>query len=967
MARQLRKTKYHYLKLFLIPSFLLLIFHIQNNPYLYSQETDDFESQIEVSFEDKLQFYLNQKSKQFFSDMAVKEKLLLQMIQNITEEIRVRGKRAILKDEIGYAEIFGESDRLIAEYSQELNKLLKIIEEINQLERVVDQNRDFRSWEKIAALREKVVGLLENRELYAEGLHTQKRISEMVQDYSSEVDSVLSFYSHLDKFRRKVKARASGQMQQLIESQKDSISNLLGDSKAAFPDALADQYIIEAKLITQILNEIEKLELKAINQDTDVSIELEDYRRSILKKIDNRFLSLLGYDSNLIVEGPKVSEIFGEWKAKQIANYDVRYTQHEIMKESLLANASLAERSRMLERDLNDAFLNYVEGDYPLAELQFNLILKDYGNFFKGLESVIFFRGECLYARQLFDDATKDYEVIVAEYPDSPYFEDSLFRLMVINDKLGNKTDFYKYFEILKSQAARVKKSCYNKCNYMAGYAYFKDSRFSEAKEALSNVAKDSKYYLMARYLLGIVSANQHNYDDAIEIFKELANRENYPWTETQTTFIRNNSRLKLGYIHYELGDYEKALEYFNSVSPGFSDYDKSLLGAAWANFKQGNYAQTIENVNHLFQDYLASNYTYEALVLSAHCKKLLKQPDSALRDLRYVANARRVLELSDFYNDERKLILDQLAELDQIEEEILERRDDNLYKITSQIRAHLQQMLAEFRHRGIKGNLVLEKFEDERNTILQQIDYLDEIIIQANEKGEKSIVTAAHQQRERLMKVLNVYQADSSMYNVNYLLEYPLATKEGSVKYQRAVLSNLVQQMDNERQRIQENLRNLRRLQATSVAYTYDLDAKLDLEILENELRNLMNRSSQLRVWLAEHQVQELDTNFDTWADFSGFGMNDITFQSIKEKEARISDISDNINSINQILEERRKSLEQRIAGFDEKIKRIEEEVTKEQIQTEKKQKEDYFKESYFDTKEREVEKTQTPISPPK
>ncbi|MFQ5822714.1 MAG: tetratricopeptide repeat protein [bacterium] len=896
--------------------------------------------------------------------MANKEKLLLQMIQNIATELKNRGKRAILNNEIGYEDIFSESDRLIAEYSKELNQILHILEKIGQLEKVVDQNSDLTSWEKLAELRERLVGLLENRNLYKEGIHTQRRVSEMFQDYYSEVDSLLSLYKRLNRLERQAKAESDQQMLENIKVQKAKISLLLGKLKTTTSDTLTDKYMNETGLIVNILKELDVLEAKAVNQNTDVSLQIEELKRIILRNVDNRLLTLMGYDS-FRYDGPTVSEIFKEWKAGQIADYKVRYTQYKIMKKNLLSNASFKERSRLLEMDLKDAFLNYIDGDYALAELQFNTILEDYGEYFKNLESVIFYRAESFYGRRLYEEAVRDYERIVNEYPNSSYLGDSLFRLMIINEKLGNINDFYKYFDILKSDSNKVDRRCYNLCNYLAGYVKLKDSKFDEAEEALSNVVKDSKYYLNARFLLGIVFVNQQNYTNAIEIFKDLSYRDNYPWTDPQATFIRNNSLLKLGYIHYELGEYEEALKYFNSVSPGFSDYDKSLLGAAWTNFKQGNYVQTIENVNRLFQNYLASNYTYEALVLSAHSKKLLKKQDSALRDLQYVANAQRVLELSDQYNSERNSILNKLTELDQIEEKILERRDKELYKVSSQIRDHLQKMLLQFRHHGTTGSLVLESFEDERKAIIKQLEELDRIITQTDASGEKEIVNDAYKQRERLMKALDEYQVDKSIQNINYFLEYPLATKEGIVKYRKGILSNLIQQLEQERQRIQDNLKNLQILQSKNSDSVHDLDAKLELEILKEDLNILKNRSIQFRAWLAENQVQELNTDFARWADFSGYGISDMTFQNIKERDSKISKLSSNINSINQILEERRRTLEQTMGEFDEEVKRIEEELRNEQIEIERREKEKYFKELYFDTSKREDKEKEKPIAP--
>lgn len=957
MLIQKNYSKNNYIKSILIVWIFLSALILHSITCLNAQSSDISENKIQINFEDKLALHVDQISKNFLSDMANKEKVLLQMIQSISIETKKRGKRIVLNNEDGYEEIFGESDKLIAEYSRELENIIQIIGEIKQLEKVVEQTSDLNSWETLSTLKYQMIGLLENRELYKRGIHTQSRVSDMFKDYYGEIDSVVSMYKRLTKLERQVKARGDLKMLEEIESQKEKIRFLLGQIQSPISDSLVNQYIEEVTKVINVLEEIDDLEVKAISENSEYSLEIEAVRRSILQQVDKQLLKLFGYDSYLAKEGPTVSEIFKEWKANQIAIFNVRFSQYKIMKKSLLESGDTEARARMLERDLKDAFSDYVDENYDLAELQFNIILEDYGDYYETLELVLFYCAESYYARGLYGDAVDYYEKLLNQYSNSSYFGDSLARLLLIHKKLDNRKEFYKYFEIVKSSANNLDGSCYNRCNLLAGYVYFKDSNFDLAQEALSNVSKDSKFFLRARYLLGIVYANLNNYNDAIEIFEDLASLENYLWTEPQATFIRNYSLLKLGYVHYELGEYEEALNYFNSVSPGFSEYDKSLLGAAWTNFKKGNYEQTVEKVNLLFKDYFASSSTYEALVLSAHCKRILNQRDSALRDLRYVANARSVLELTNQHNVERKFILAQLEEIDRIEEEALERRDKVLYKVTSQIRDRIYNMLTQFQHRSTTGSLILENFQDERKAIFKQIEELDEIIALADAEGEKDIVNDAYYQRERLVKTLDTYQADQNIHNIRYFLVYPLAAKEGVLNYRKSILSDLSREIDNERESIQQNLANVKALHGINDLSGYNLDARLDLELLEEDLSNLNNRTSRFRVWLANNEIQEINTGFDRWADFSGFGMSNITFQSLEDRDKRISELAFNINSINTLFRERKKALEEKVAKFDEEVKRMEEELMKEQMEIEKLEKDKYFKELYFDKSELETE----------
>jgi len=48
----------------------------------------------QVNFEGRLRFYLDLKTKRFLKKMALKEKLLLEMVEDVTSELKARGKPA---------------------------------------------------------------------------------------------------------------------------------------------------------------------------------------------------------------------------------------------------------------------------------------------------------------------------------------------------------------------------------------------------------------------------------------------------------------------------------------------------------------------------------------------------------------------------------------------------------------------------------------------------------------------------------------------------------------------------------------------------------------------------------------------------------------------------------------------------------------------------------------------------------
>jgi hypothetical protein len=111
-----------------------------------------------------------------------------------------------------------------------------------------------------------------------------------------------------------------------------------------------------------------------------------------------------------------------------------------------------------------------------------------------------------------------------------------------------------------------------------------------------------------------------------------------------------------------------------------------------------------------------------------------------------------------------------------------------------------------------------------------------------------------------------------------------------------------------------------------------------------------------RFQTWLSTYNLDEVATDADHWADLSGFGMSDIAFQQINQRERRIDLYSQNLSSIDNILRDRKGTLEDMLRLFDKEMRKIEEDLLAEQVRLDKLEHETYFKNSYFDTSESEV-----------
>ncbi len=928
------------------------IVSLQVSP-LFSQESRIFDKEKVVRYDERLKFYLDQKTRDHLVEMAAKERVQLETVKNLVLEIKQRGAAGVSRDEAGFNLIYGEMQKMTADYSAELDAILAILDEIQALSQTLDQEKRHDLLEQFGDLKDRLLATIDSRTIYKKSIGTTSYKTGLMREYNVEVDSLLRMYHRLEKFERTATARRDTSAVQLARQQKKKLQTIMAASPGETTAApkVTSAYLHEVDEILKLLTELDQLERPAAKQALETAIEAEQLRRELVTHLDKNLMALLGFSQHA-ADRATLEESFQAWRTKQIAAYEVRRTKYAIVKKNLLETGAVKERSRMLNRDLSDALLNYASESYDVADLQFGTVMEEYGHFFSNWEAVRFYRTECLYARGIFAEATSAYNQLLRDFPAGKFRETVLLRLLTMAHHLNQVEPFFAYYRQLTALSPAADAKIVDRAQYLAGYYQLRLGHYGAADSTLGSISS-GKYAQAASYLRGIAQAHRGNLAAAMISFKQAAGTEAFPWSGAGQTSIRNHALLRMGYLHYERGEYAEAAKYFDQVSRGAEQREPSVLGKAWALVQQDSVSRAVAQLRTLTQGNLMSDYVYEALVLSAHCKRLLHEPEAAMRDLRYVTSARGILELSRDYHEERNQIVAQMSELDRMERDALEHQDQSLYDLVSQARQSLQATLVSFNYHGPQGNLRSEEFAEERRNIFNQLQQLDEVIANAQAMGMEEVAQEAVARRNRLIKTLETYRADQSMQAVNYLVEYPMAIKESGLEYRREVIGNLAAHLTSEQERVSANLDSLGVLAAKSAGGSAKLG--LDLKILQEDLNHLKFRMDRFQTWLASYKVSEAHSNFDQWADYSGFELSDLAFQEITQREQRIASASQNLTSIQNLLEGRKTDLEMFLKHIDTEMKRIEEEIVEEQIRLDKLEHEKYFENVYFDKSEAE------------
>ncbi len=903
-----------------------------------------------INFDQRLEHYLDQQTREVVNGLVARELQLTQLVDLVHNELTRRGEGAL----DAFQKVYGVQDELVNQYDQELTSLLELYDTLEHLQHVAEYGGDLRALENVGEVKDRVASVLEDRELYKHGTYTSERVGGMIDEYTSELDTLLGIYDTLENLEKRSRATNDERALIQIRIQKQQLLKTLSQWQGVGPLSEEDmiRYRLEMQNVHTVALEIDSLSGPAEDESSQKLVRM---KRQLLDKVDRTVYDLLadaGYSSS---ERPSISEFVQTWKSERIVDITTRLAEYQVLRNELLRTGSDTDRKRMMRAQLANAFLNYSNDFYLAAEYQFQDILDTYSTTSLQKSGLVFYIAEARYHRNAFDAAKPLYEKVATLSAATSYQAEARVRLMQYALDFEGSNVFFNHYQKVVTKDSLAPSRLINYAHYLAGNKYFDNGQFHRAKEILVLIPSDSEFYIPTQLLLAITHTHLKEYDQAIPIFERLADRNSYPWTGLNTAYIRNTALIRLGMLYYQQGDFVMAQQAFNRVSKGYEGYDQALIGQAWSALQQGDYRETIDNSHSLVKNYLASNFTYEALALSAHCKRLLDQSEEALESYRYVVRSRNYLDLQKEFNSERQRVLDQVHDLDRMERQALDKRQKDVYQEINTVREELNDFMVKIEEKSDTASRLIQDYYDERVDIFRHLEKLDEIIAWAQKEERPAVVKQAERQRARLFKVLQTFRADKTITETAYLVDFPLVAKEGSQMYQRENLSMLYQDLDLERKRIENQLdwvsSTKQRLDEDSVR------TAMDLEIIQNDLENLQDRVSQFRKWMRNTVPDSPQSNIDQWSDLSGFGIIDIIHDTREAKLDQINSFTERIETIENIFRARQEKIEARLEQFEREVQGLQERWLSKKIELEQEEKQTYFENYYFDTREREEE----------
>lgn len=934
-------------------AFLFMIFLLAGSSLSFAPDKTHLEKQYEAH----VWQMIDEKTSDFYFDMVYKEQFLTVLMDNLVQEIKERKKEkqpiSGIFDAIVTHSADAGSDSLIQAYSGEIRRVLGLMDQLKQLEEEADQKNDLSVRARAEAIKEELKRAVEGKTRTSFSKTDQLSLN-LISEYRSEIKQILSIFKELDHYEAIARTENNQVALSKINREKSHLEQVLSSQVSRSDNTFEAHYYREMENIISVLYQLDHFRSEVNPDEEDLLFKIDALKEDVLAHVDRKLLRVLGYtDFALLSNESNFDSFLEEWKATQIFNYKIKVTRVRLLRQRLIQDSNLEQLNRMFRRDLADAIVSYNREEYPLAELEFSELLREYP--FHDMEDIHYHLAEIYMAQGKYEKAKRTFAYVIRQFPHSKYVNDSYFKILLITEALHQDDQYFDAYKKLEARFQKVPKDeVYQKAHYLTGYVYFKKENYDQAIATLRTIPGKSNYAMSAQFLLASAYAGEQRYRSAAKIFKKLVTDAQKNTSDSKANLIKNNSLLKLGMIYYENNEPKQALKYFHQVSVGSGAYQDALIGKAWAAFREGQIKYTVEDLDRLFWNFMSSNYVYEAKTLSAHCYKMMGQPARAVRDLRYVENAKKALAILTGKNKERKVLASRLQELDNIQEDALKRGDRLRFQEVVYLKQKVKRIMENTYPSGKPGLYMMDEFDLERQRLEGLVNDLATYEKIVRKLGYQDLTKKIGKTKKRLLAILGSYTPNKWAGETDFLSSYPFLQRQSMVQYKRQVLSEMLSEIQSELKQVRNDQNVVGKLIAEA-RKRKDIKSLVRLDFNGENLENLSDRLEEYVVYLNGELDDSPEEAVQYYADFSGFGVSDIDFVRLQNIDTKIKNYYDYISLINNALDVQQLVLKDHIYSMNDSLRRVQKRLQQKRMQEYRKAMDTYFSQKYFVAKDRE------------
>ena len=609
-----------------------------------------------------------------------------------------------------------------------------------------------------------------------------KNITEVRAEYFASLESRLQ---ELKALKSRLNTSGSTSLNLFIEQLETGIEQTISEGRInyrrqkALEDGLQVLYIAEEM---QNLDPGSRLE-----GDPRISQKLMSTQRELATNFGDQkipsFTRKPTSDANIF-------NLFHEWKLTNTVQYELRWTDVQIVKNKLLREGTRLEKERMFKNELRSAVLAYNFQMFDLAERTFGEMINRY-TFISDLDDIYFYKGESNFRLDRYNLARTDFQNLVEKYPTSQYAAGAYGRLMAIEYHYNNWAKVLDHFKNFERVAVSTDPG-YDENRFRAAQAATSLGDYENAIQILNGITTSSPFYPDSRYLMAEDYAGSENLDEAVRILDLLVKTTNL---EPSYHFL---VKMKLGYLMYEKGMYDQAIKYFDEIDGSFYLYDRVLIGYGWTYYKRElakpegvakDFSLAKKYLEVLIDEFYASDYVLEAKSLLGYIYQVEEKPDAAIDNFDYVFRARYTKDLSEKSLRETDALKQKMAVVEKEKDDALSKDNPVAFSSAQSRYSTLEDSLLYYRYADLSANSYAARNEIKR--MQDQIAELERLKETAKARNSTSMVERIENIQDELRNTITSYSFDDSdpRVGINYYDEYPMARKESVVDNQNVTI----------------------------------------------------------------------------------------------------------------------------------------------------------------------------------
>ena len=307
------------------------------------------------------------------------------------------------------------------------------------------------------------------------------------------------------------------------------------------------------------------------------------------------------------------------WLAESMYR-DENYAEASQAYKALYNTSALNGRPEGASLPYDIAYCYFKSGEYAEAEKWFDIYLESDDK--ADRRDALTRKGDSRFIRKEYKDAIASYEAAISEYPQLddlyPYYQAGLAYALTDNQKAETK---------LLSATRRAKPDAAFWCEteYELGRAFMSVGNNGDAADVFKSIVRDgrdSTYQARALIGLGMISANESQYDDALGYYKKVV--EGMPSSEYSEDALR-----AIESIYQTRQEPEKYFAYLKSVGGQKSEADgeSMFFNAAEQIFLAENWQKALTTLQAYLDEYPhGENAVLAEFYMAESCKNVGKK-----------------------------------------------------------------------------------------------------------------------------------------------------------------------------------------------------------------------------------------------------------------------------------------------------------------------------------------------------